>query len=64
MYMEIVPVALVIVVDAVGPTPRGVGCIMLVDEEGNNLEGTVGGGVLEKHARKKAAQCIQERKSN
>ncbi len=57
-------VAMITIVEAEGSTPRGVGSMMLVDGEGNILEGTIGGGVLEQKARKDAINCIKENKSS
>lgn len=56
-------VATVTIVDVDGSTPRSAGSTMLVDENGNILEGTIGGGVLEVEARKEAANCIKNKKS-
>ncbi|HSH35615.1 XdhC/CoxI family protein [Schnuerera sp.] len=57
-------VAIITIVEAEGSTPRGVGSSMLVDEEGNILEGTIGGGVLEQKARKDAVNYIKKRQSS
>ncbi|GFN36779.1 XdhC family protein [Tepidimicrobium xylanilyticum] len=56
-------VATVTVVKAEGSTPRGVGSTMLVDEEGNLIEGTIGGGILEEKAKRDAVDCIRHKKS-
>ncbi|MDD2481780.1 MAG: XdhC/CoxI family protein [Lutispora sp.] len=56
-------VAVVMIVDTGGSTPRGVGSLMLVDDKGNLLEGTIGGGILEEKAKSDAAKCIKEKKS-
>lgn len=52
-------VATVTVVRAEGSTPRGVGSTMLVDEEGNLIAGTIGGGVLEEMGKRDAKNCIE-----
>ncbi|QEK13064.1 XshC-Cox1-family protein [Crassaminicella thermophila] len=51
-------VALVTVVDAQGSSPRGKGSMMLVDQEGNLIEGTIGGGAIEEKAKEDALECI------
>lgn len=56
-------VATVTIINTDGSTPRGVGSTMLVDEEGNLLAGTIGGGILEESAKKDAANCIKEKRS-
>lgn len=56
-------VATVTVVKAEGSTPRGVGSSMLVDEEGNLLAGTIGGGILEEKAKRDAKECIRKKQS-
>lgn len=56
-------VATVTVVKAEGSTPRGVGSTMLVDEEGNLIAGTIGGGVLEQMAKRDALNCIKNREN-
>jgi len=56
-------VAIVTVIRVEGSTPRGVGSMMLVDKEGNILEGTIGGGVLEQKAKKDAVDCIKRKES-
>lgn len=43
--------------------PRGVGSLMLVDEEGNLLEGTIGGGILEEKGKEDAVRAIREKRS-
>ncbi|HHY04370.1 MAG TPA: XshC-Cox1-family protein [Thermoanaerobacterales bacterium] len=57
------PVAVVTIVDVEGSTPRGVGSMMLVDEKGALLEGTIGGGILEEKAKRDAAKCIRAKTS-
>lgn len=57
------PVATVTIVNTDGSTPRGIGSTMLIDEKGNLLEGTIGGGVLEEKAKKDVAKCIKNNKS-
>ena len=52
-------VAVVNIVSTNGSTPRGVGSTMLVDREGNLIEGTIGGGILEERARQDAVNCIE-----
>lgn len=56
-------VATITIIKAEGATPRGPGSMMLVDEEGNILEGTIGGGALEEKARKDAIDCIKRKES-
>lgn len=56
-------VATITIVSSEGSTPRGVGSSMLVDEEGNILEGTIGGGALEEKAKRDAIYCIKRNKS-
>lgn len=62
-YQRNIPVALIIVVDVDGSTPRGTGSMMLVDEKGNLVAGTIGGGALEERAKKDAINCIKRKKS-
>ncbi|WZL73839.1 XdhC/CoxI family protein [Clostridiaceae bacterium 35-E11] len=52
-------VALVTVTDTEGSSPRGKGSMMLVDKEGNLIEGTIGGGAVEEKAKQDAAICIR-----
>jgi xanthine dehydrogenase accessory factor len=52
-------VALVTVTDTQGSSPRGKGSMMLVDKEGNLIEGTIGGGAVEEKAKQDAAICIR-----
>lgn len=52
-------VALVTIVKALGSSPRGVGAMMIVDEKGNLIEGTIGGGSIEEQAKNRAAECIR-----
>lgn len=56
-------VATVTIVSTDGSTPRGTGSTMLVDESGNLIEGTIGGGILEERAKKDAAKCIKEKEA-
>ena len=56
-------VAMVIIINTDGSTPRGVGSTMLVDDEGNLIEGTIGGGVLEEKSKQDAMGCIKRGKS-
>lgn len=62
-YQRNVPAALVMVVEVDGSTPRGIGSMMLVDQKGNLLAGTIGGGTLEEKAKKDAVKCIKEKES-
>jgi xanthine dehydrogenase accessory factor len=48
------PCALATIVEAKGSVPNDVGAMMLIDYDGNLLEGTVGGGEIERFA---IAQC-------
>lgn len=57
------PVATVAIVKTNGSTPRGVGSTMLVDENGNLLEGTIGGGILEEKGKKDAAKYIKRKET-
>ncbi len=57
------PAAMVTIITSDGSTPRGVGSNMLVDEDGNLLEGTIGGGILEERAKKDAAKYIRKKES-
>lgn len=57
------PVATVAIVKTNGSTPRGVGSTMLVDENGNLLEGTIGGGILEEKAKEDAAKYIKRKET-
>ncbi len=50
--------ALVTIVKTEGATPRGVGSKMLVFADGS-IEGSIGGGVLEKHVAADAAECVR-----
>lgn len=62
-YQKNIPVALVMVVEVDGSTPRGIGSMMLVDQKGNLLAGTIGGGILEERAKQDAVNCIKTKKS-
>jgi xanthine dehydrogenase accessory factor len=55
--------ATVTIIKSEGSTPREIGATMLVDEQGNLLAGTIGGGVLEVRAIKDAVKFIQEKRS-
>ena len=57
-------VATVTIVNTEGSTPRGIGSSMLVDGDGNILEGTIGGGILEETAKRDAADYINRKKSS
>lgn len=52
-------VALVTIVKSEGSSPRGVGAMMIVDSEGNLIDGTIGGGAVEEKAKRQAAECIR-----
>lgn len=56
-------VALVMVTSQLGSSPRGVGSIMIVDDQGKLLDGTIGGGKVEEQAKEDAAKCIQKNTS-
>lgn len=60
---ENLPVALVTVIEADGSSPRGIGSLMLVDQKGELLAGTVGGGALEEKAKQDAIKCIRHKAS-
>lgn len=47
--------AMVTIIEKKGSSPRGVGCKMLVSQSGK-ITGTIGGGAIEYHAAKRAAQ--------
>jgi xanthine dehydrogenase accessory factor len=53
-------VALVTVINKSGSGPRDSGSMMIVDNQGNLLAGTIGGGGIEEKAKKDAADCIQK----
>lgn len=53
-------VALVTVTDDEGSSPRGKGSMMLVDKDGNLIEGTIGGGAVEEKAKADAVACIKK----
>lgn len=55
--------AMVILIHDEGSTPRGSGTIMAVCEDGK-MEGTIGGGNIEKVAIEKAKECILENKNS
>lgn len=57
------PVALVTVINKQGSGPRDMGSMMLVDQKGVLIEGTVGGGGVEERAKQDAALCIKENRS-
>ncbi|GAA0181694.1 XdhC/CoxI family protein [Clostridium sediminicola] len=52
-------VALVTITNVHGSSPRGKGSMMLVDKDGDLLEGTIGGGAVEEKAKSDAAECIK-----
>ncbi len=52
-------VALVLVTKAEGSTPRGPGSMMVVNEEGAILGGTIGGGAGEQQAKEDAIKCLK-----
>lgn len=56
-------VALVTVVETKGSSPRGKGSMMIVDQEGNILEGTVGGGSIEEKVIRECQKCIDNAES-
>lgn len=58
-----VEVALVTVTRALGSSPRDVGSMMLVDKNGQLIEGTIGGGKIEETAKADAAICIKDNSS-
>ncbi len=51
-------IALAVVVDSKGSSPRGKGSMMIVDQQGNILGGTVGGGAIEEKVKKECKECI------
>lgn len=53
------PVALVMITNTEGPSPRGTGSMMVVDREGRLLEGSIGGGMLEEKVKNVAADYIK-----
>lgn len=57
------PMAMITIISATGSTPRGIGSTMLVGKDGNLLEGSIGGGVLEERIKKDAVRCIRLGKS-
>jgi len=57
------PVAIVSIVDVKGSSPRGIGSMMLVDQKGKLIAGTIGGGVLEEKVKKDAVNCIRNKTS-
>lgn len=57
------PVAMITIISIDGSTPRGVGSTMLIDINGNLLEGTIGGGILEEKAKEDGIKYIKENKS-
>lgn len=54
-----IPCAMVTVVESEGSTPRGMGAKMAVNQS-DEIEGTVGGGGIEHHARKIALDAIRD----
>ncbi len=52
-------IALVTIIEADGSSPRGIGAMMLVDNNGELLAGTIGGGAVEEKAKKDAAECTR-----
>lgn len=58
-----IPVAMITIISIDGSTPRGVGSTMLIDINGNLLEGTIGGGILEEKAKEDGMKYIKENKS-
>ncbi len=56
-------IALATVVDSKGSSPRGKGSMMIVDQEGDILEGTVGGGAVEEKVKKQCKECILKSES-
>lgn len=54
------PVALITVTQAQGSIPRGVGSMMIVDDEGTLVAGTIGGGAVEAKAMDEGAMCIRQ----
>lgn len=57
------PVALVTVINKQGSGPRDSGSMMLVDQWGELLTGTIGGGGVEEQAKRDAVQMIKENSS-
>lgn len=57
-------VALVTVTNKQGSGPRDSGSMMLVDEMGHLLLGTIGGGKVEEQAKSDAAVCLKEGRSS
>ncbi len=55
--------ALLTIVESSGSSPRGSGSMMLVDNEGKLLAGTIGGGAVEEQGKKDAIKCILKNKS-
>lgn len=58
-----VPVALVTVTSKLGSSPRDMGSMMIVNERGELLAGTIGGGKVEETAKMDAASCIRTNQS-
>lgn len=59
-----IPVALVTVTSKTGSGPRDSGSMMLVDQEGQLLAGTIGGGKVEEQAKTDAITCIKTQVSS
>ncbi len=57
-------VALVTITNKVDSGPRGTGSSMVVDDEGNLLAGTIGGGAIEQRAKKDAKECLRKGESS
>jgi xanthine dehydrogenase accessory factor len=58
LIKENTPVALVTVIDKTGSGPRDTGSMMLVDQSGSLLHGTIGGGKVEEQAKEDAKKAI------
>ena len=53
------PFALVTLLDAQGSTPARIGSRAIIDQDGNVVAGTIGGGALEGAAQQRAAQALR-----
>lgn len=56
-------VAIITIISIDGSTPRGIGSTMLIDRNGNLLEGTIGGGILEERAKMDGVKHIKAKRS-
>lgn len=62
-YEEKSEVALLTITNVTGSNPSRVGGMLIIDKEGNVLEGSVGGGSIEEEAKKKAVTVMKRGKS-